>query len=184
MSEIFNGFSMISSLFFSADIEKRKSFADMKMADIALGGQDWNFSSKESSNHKKSADADLLCNGHEEDLGGLEMASSKKKKTPRTPGSDVPSDVNTPTKKAHPSSAEAEKLNESNGSGDGGLPNFGMGAGTPGTPAQRKPDPVHEICPEMQVKIADLGNACWVVSLKKNYNAGGMAFACVFGYEI
>ncbi|TRY70378.1 hypothetical protein TCAL_02880 [Tigriopus californicus] len=143
------------------DIEKRKSFADMKMADIALGGQDWNFSSKES-NHKKSAESDLVCNGHE-DPGGLEMASSKKKNNARGLGSvDAHSDANTPTKKNHPSSPEAEKLNESNGSGDGGLPNFGMGAGTPGTPAQRKPDPVHEICPEMQVKIADLGNACWV----------------------
>lgn len=28
----------------------------------------------------------------------------------------------------------------------------------------RRPDPVHEVCPDLQVKIADLGNACWVVS--------------------
>eukprot|EP00088_Acartia_fossae_P032760 TRINITY_DN3350_c1_g1_i14.p1 TRINITY_DN3350_c1_g1~~TRINITY_DN3350_c1_g1_i14.p1 ORF type:complete len:719 (-),score=251.17 TRINITY_DN3350_c1_g1_i14:2069-4225(-) len=26
----------------------------------------------------------------------------------------------------------------------------------------RKPDPCHEVCPDLQVKIADLGNACWV----------------------
>lgn len=30
----------------------------------------------------------------------------------------------------------------------------------------KRPDPVREVWPEMLVKIADLGNACWVVSLK------------------
>ena len=26
-------------------------------------------------------------------------------------------------------------------------------------------NPVHSVCPELQVKIADLGNACWEVRL-------------------
>ncbi len=26
----------------------------------------------------------------------------------------------------------------------------------------KKPDPCHEVCPDLTVKIADLGNACWV----------------------
>ena len=26
-------------------------------------------------------------------------------------------------------------------------------------------DPVHDICPNLEVKIADLGNACWEVSM-------------------
>ena len=39
--------------------------------------------------------------------------------------------------------------------------------------AERTPNPVFEVIPEdiLQVKIADLGNACWTVSLftkKKN----------------
>ena len=29
---------------------------------------------------------------------------------------------------------------------------------------EKRPDPVREVC-DLQVKIADLGNACWVVSL-------------------
>ena len=33
--------------------------------------------------------------------------------------------------------------------------------------AARKVDPVTEVCPDLQVKIADLGNACWVVSWRK-----------------
>ena len=28
----------------------------------------------------------------------------------------------------------------------------------------KRPDPVREVWPDMLVKIADLGNACWVVS--------------------
>ena len=32
------------------------------------------------------------------------------------------------------------------------------------TVTENKPDPVTEIAPDLQVKIADLGNACWVVS--------------------
>ena len=36
----------------------------------------------------------------------------------------------------------------------------------PASLAQKKSavDPVTEVCLDMQVKIADLGNACWVVS--------------------
>ena len=32
------------------------------------------------------------------------------------------------------------------------------------TLAERRPDPVREVWDDMLVKIADLGNACWVVS--------------------
>ena len=36
--------------------------------------------------------------------------------------------------------------------------------GTAGSQDTRRPDPVFEISLDLQVKIADLGNACWVVS--------------------
>lgn len=44
--------------------------------------------------------------------------------------------------------------------------------GTSSVPDQRslldkRPDPVREVWPDMLVKIADLGNACWVVSKEK-----------------
>ena len=35
--------------------------------------------------------------------------------------------------------------------------------------AVRRVDPVTEVCPDLQVKIADLGNACWVVSLTLSF---------------
>ena len=38
-----------------------------------------------------------------------------------------------------------------------------------------RPDPVREVWPDMLVKIADLGNACWVVS---EYEL--MTFPCGF----
>ena len=46
--------------------------------------------------------------------------------------------------------------------GAGGVPSPGDAAAGP---IQEKPklDPVHEVDPDMEVKIADLGNACWVV---------------------
>ena len=37
------------------------------------------------------------------------------------------------------------------------------------TVTENKPDPVTEIAPDLQVKIADLGNACWVVRLHKHF---------------
>ena len=41
----------------------------------------------------------------------------------------------------------------------------GMAEGSPAqNQAKTKPDPVFEITSDLQVKIADLGNACWVVS--------------------
>lgn len=36
-------------------------------------------------------------------------------------------------------------------------------------PSDRKPDPVHEVC-DISVKIADLGNACWVVCIVLCFN--------------
>jgi len=35
---------------------------------------------------------------------------------------------------------------------------------------EKRPDPVREVWPEMLVKIADLGNACWVVSVCVHHN--------------
>lgn len=43
------------------------------------------------------------------------------------------------------------------------------------TVTENKPDPVTDIAPDLQVKIADLGNACWVVRFERFpflYNIG------------
>ena len=32
-------------------------------------------------------------------------------------------------------------------------------------PSHTTNDPVHDVCPDLKVKIADLGNACWEVSM-------------------
>ena len=32
-------------------------------------------------------------------------------------------------------------------------------------PSHTTKDPVHDVCPDLKVKIADLGNACWEVSM-------------------
>eukprot|EP00095_Tigriopus_kingsejongensis_P008551 maker-scaffold989_size72935-snap-gene-0.10 protein:Tk08551 transcript:maker-scaffold989_size72935-snap-gene-0.10-mRNA-1 annotation:"srsf protein kinase 1-like" len=149
------------------DIEKRKSFADMKMADIALGGQEWNFSKKEANNHnsqaKASSNSPTQNNGDDEDAEEDEHVTflcngHEKKETSEANGQKAA--TTTTTTPAYEDGEDNSKLNDSNGSGEGGLPNFG--SGQPGTPAQRKLDPVNEICQELQVKIADLGNACWV----------------------
>ncbi|XP_040566242.1 uncharacterized protein [Lepeophtheirus salmonis] len=81
------------------DIEKRKSFADMKLAEVAVGSQ-WNLESH----------PDAMMNGHDND------------KNPTSPISVTKTSEYPPNKQ----------------------------------------DPVFEIVRDLQVKIADLGNACWV----------------------
>ena len=133
------------------DIEKRKSFADMKLAEVASGGSNFNFdSSKNGSNDECNASQDNKnglsdsasqgeCNGHnnketvkttaedEEDVDGLQMEASA---------------VGDQSMQANPEGEEDEEEEE-----------------------KPRLDPVHHICPDLEVKIADLGNACWVVSL-------------------
>ena len=44
------------------------------------------------------------------------------------------------------------------------------------TVTENKPDPVTEIAPDLQVKIADLGNACWVVRFERFTILGHIAW--------
>ena len=100
---------------YPADVEKRKSFADMKLAMIASGGPQWTFDrtlSPAVAAAEVASDDRSLCNGEY---------------TSETSGDPSPSKENA-----------AEHV-----------PN--------------RPDIVREICRGMEVKIADLGNACWVV---------------------
>lgn len=132
-----------------ADIEKRKSFADMKLAEVAAGGQSWNFENlpeepsepcdeaedgEEQEDNFKNGDhdaEDMHCNGH--DNGD----------------------------KNNGDSTEVGAGNEQDNNGQNTKPLPTLVAST----SESKPDPVTEITPDLQVKIADLGNACWVVSI-------------------
>jgi hypothetical protein len=48
-----------------------------------------------------------------------------------------------------------------------------------GGSAAHKVDPVNEVAPNLQVKIADLGNACWVVSTASLPVASKSKLICV-----
>ena len=48
------------------------------------------------------------------------------------------------------------------GGGGGGLRRTASVPDHRASTGERRPDPVREVC-DLQVKIADLGNACWVV---------------------
>ena len=132
----------------------------MKLVEVASGGgQPWTFD--EVAAEKKSVgagggsssgdanDATSAVNGHEkvtdvdgeedDDVdGGLHMGGGGDKAVTATENGAC-----------GPPTLDVASPSSSGGSSSGEKP---------------KVDPVHEVCPELQVKIADLGNACWVVS--------------------
>ena len=182
-------FLFVIDFFFVTDIEKRKSFADMKLAEVAAGGQQWNFENlpEEPSTPcdvaiDEAVDEDFMTkngdsydDGHhdqaeeEDDCGVLaeDDDDSNLQKQQHCNGHEAAENGD----KNETGVAMAEAVANSNGqtpplaSGDDGI--------LPATPtaaaalalSEKKLDPVTEICADLQVKIADLGNACWVVSV-------------------
>jgi hypothetical protein len=88
--------------------------------------------------HRLSKDVDnLLCNGHAADN--------------------------------HPDETDSQSSNDDDDDGDDSDDDCDANNATPASPAPQNiqhfsVDPVREVAPDLQVKIADLGNACWVVS--------------------
>lgn len=118
----------------AADIEKRKSFADMKLAQVASGGQQWTFEDLQEEVASSKVEVSMTSDEEPEYCNGENKMESK----------------------------DDSVAAESNGGGASVLledlqvsPATSIGQG-------RKYDPVNEETPELQVKIADLGNACWV----------------------
>jgi hypothetical protein len=105
----------------------------MKLAVIASGGQQWNFEADD-----PVLKNDSQCNGHDE---------STDRKAVFTTGED------------NSGMAVAENGN----GGSTGAESAASAMSTLGAETSSRTDPVHEICRDLQVKIADLGNACWVV---------------------
>lgn len=127
------------------DIEKRKSFADMKLAVVASGG-DFNFDKSSSStlsipnnNMVSTIEESDGCNGHKQEKQTVEFKLGGESN-----GAESEHGQDGPELKEEVEHIEEEQVQE------------------------RKPDPVTEICPHLEVKIADLGNACWVVSIQRN----------------
>lgn len=113
------------------DIEKRKSFADMKLAEVGTmencTQDEWNFVSGS---------------------GGAPSPDG-----PASSAANNSSPVN--GHKTRP----MEGLDDSKGSLKASASSASI----------RRPDPVNEIATDLQVKIADLGNACWVVSTNEAF---------------
>ena len=170
------------------DIEKRKSFADMKLAEVVSGGQQWNFENlpeepstpcdDEAIDEPVEEDSFMTKNGVGDsfhDVGNVDGA---------IPGADEKNGTTASSVHCNghevDGNSEAITNNATTENGDKNAAAVGVEAASNGSPsappasrppipamaanAERKPDPVTEIAPELQVKIADLGNACWVVS--------------------
>jgi len=119
-----------------SDVEKRKSFADMKLVDFTPG----------SGSLEGIPGLPEECNGH----GGDEDEDAKSK------GSEAMSVTS-------PEDGTAEEPPTDTGR----TMSTGSGSTADGDPGDLsrlnvKRDAVSEVCPDLQVKIADLGNACWV----------------------
>ena len=199
-SYVFHFFYLSLTFFIVTDIEKRKSFADMKLAEVAAGGQQWNFENlpEEPSTPcdvaiDEAVDEDFMTkngdsydDGHhdqaeeEDDCGVLaeDDDDSNLQKQQHCNGHEAAENGD----KNETGVAMAEAVANSNGqtpplaSGDDGI--------LPATPtaaaalalSEKKLDPVTEICADLQVKIADLGNACWVVSVATRERACARVF--------
>jgi len=103
-----------------AEVEKRKSFADMKLVDFTSG-----FSNFEGSQ------------GSSEDCNGQSVEETEEDEHWRGEETDSSSDNN-----------NTVYLNEMDPGGEKYAP-------------EKAVDPVHEVSLNLEVKIADLGNACW-----------------------
>jgi len=162
------------------DIEKRKSFADMKLADVtssqAGGLPVWSFESRdipstieegasgdsefvtEDNNTESSIEAvkGNICNGIKSSTNPVESTNKN--------GNPVNSNgcnflENSP---ASPNTAPSTLANSSGAELQASPAASLASGGTAGSQDTRRPDPVFEISLDLQVKIADLGNACWV----------------------
>ena len=164
------------------DIEKRKSFADMKLAEVATGGSQpsWTFENlpEEPSTpcddeivSSAQVDPDSCKNGDHNNENGENMEPEQADIENAT--SEAASDMHC---NGHEETGNAASTAFKNGSGDNqemASPAAASNAVRPpalsSTVTENKPDPVTEIAPDLQVKIADLGNACWVVRLHKHF---------------
>lgn len=152
-----------------ADIEKRKSFADMKLAEVASGGQQWNF-------ENLPEEPSTPCDETEDEKASNEIQDSYKNGDLMDGDSivevETTSGVTSDTKRGaeemhcngHEDKLTAGDENQVNNGQQ--VPEAASDTSKPppvvSSTAEAKPDPVTEITPDLQVKIADLGNACWV----------------------
>jgi len=135
------------------DLSKRKSFADMQFAEVASGGAPLHFTEAmevlvESAGEDNAAVGNdgesAVVNGKAD---GLEAATAERD------GADSNAD-SSPDQNGEKSDPEKEAAAAEEAAA--------AAAAVAANAASRKLDPVFEIATDLQVKIADLGNACWV----------------------
>ncbi|KAK3854557.1 hypothetical protein Pcinc_038973 [Petrolisthes cinctipes] len=146
-------------------LEHRKSLAEMCEGDVRPGGA-------------VGLSLDPLMNGHDSPRPTLGRSESEITPDMRLPPEDEEADevganyANYNTGGGSSNSNNSNNSNSNNSSGGGVGVGGGVGSGSGGgmrrvasCPDHKSidhvPDPVHEVC-DMKVKIADLGNACWV----------------------
>ena len=155
----------------AAEIAKRKSFAEMKLAEVASGGS-FSFAGSiplpGDEDIKEEEDSD----GGDGDDDGLRMTTKPQQQessgsssfdspdSPKSPASDMAANggAELGTHKLDEEEEEAISLEGALSARDGSPRH-----------AKQKLDPIIDVCPDLEVKIADLGNACWVVSLESIY---------------
>ena len=148
------------------DIEKRKSFADMKLAEVAAGGQQWNF---ENLPEEPSTPCDeAIDEAVDEDFMTKNGGDSFQHSTDLLVQPEVETAADASETQLHCNGHETVAENgDKNEAASNGTPPASRPPpiSTPASAASeiKKLDPVTEITPDLQVKIADLGNACWVV---------------------
>ena len=144
----------------------------MKLAEVASGGQQWNF-------ENLPEEPSTPCDETEDEKASNEIQDSYKNGDLMDGDSivevETTSGVTSDTKRGaeemhcngHEDKLTAGDENQVNNGQQ--VPEAASDTSKPppvvSSTAEAKPDPVTEITPDLQVKIADLGNACWVVSI-------------------
>ncbi|XP_063606776.1 uncharacterized protein LOC134781439 [Penaeus indicus] len=119
-------------------LEHRKSLAEMCEGDVRPGGA-------------VGLSLDPLMNGHDSPRPTLGRSES-----------EITPDMRLPPEDEEGEDGGANSSNTSGGSNSGSAVGMRRVASCPDHKSiDRTPDPVHEVC-DMKVKLADLGNACWV----------------------
>ncbi len=160
----------------------------MKLAEVASGGsfsfdRDVPQSGEEDSGGNKPQQDDDAAAGttaaatttpaSDDEEGGLHMGTPTKQQQNNNSSSSFDSPDSPKAAMTGESATTNGGLNVQGAQERGEDSNSLLSAGSEGalsmggssTKQREKLDPVVDVCPELEVKIADLGNACWVVSL-------------------
>jgi len=160
-----------------SDIEKRKSFADMRLAEVASGGCFSIEAAIASKDLNKSPGSPV------EDTGGIVITTPKSTGDKGSSSTSPSPEHRTFSPGSETLSKTSEAVPEMNGTETTEKSSLSTSESTLSMAKGLKSDPVVDVCPDLQVKIADLGNACWVVRIWENLFFQSLCSSSIYFFQ-